>query len=140
MTAATEVLRPGGSAVAGRSAFNLFWLRFREDKVAIFGGLVILFLILLAIFGAPIAAHVTGHPNTAAYPNKMEDEFGIPLGPNNNFWFGADGAGRDLFVRTMYGARTCSASPSSGPLSTPTAVARPAPLETRTSCSFWDMC
>ena len=36
----------------------------------------------------------------------MEDEFGIPKGPNSQFWFGADGAGRDLFVRTMYGART----------------------------------
>ena len=36
----------------------------------------------------------------------MEDEFGVPKGPNSEFWFGADGAGRDLFVRTMYGART----------------------------------
>src|SRR4029450_5618705 len=27
-------------------------------------------------------------------------------GPNSSFWFGADIAGRDLFVRTMYGART----------------------------------
>ena len=36
----------------------------------------------------------------------MTDEFGIPRGPNSDFWFGADAAGRDLFVRTMYGART----------------------------------
>ena len=36
----------------------------------------------------------------------MTDEFGIPKGPNSEFWFGADAAGRDLFVRTMYGART----------------------------------
>jgi len=36
----------------------------------------------------------------------MEDPFGVPLGPNKQFWFGADGAGRDLFVRTLYGART----------------------------------
>src|SRR5207253_5128813 len=34
------------------------------------------------------------------------DEFGVPNGPNSKFWFGADPAGRDLFVRTMYGART----------------------------------
>src|SRR5262249_37061782 len=26
--------------------------------------------------------------------------------PNSHFWFGADDACRDLFVRTMYGART----------------------------------
>ena len=29
----------------------------------------------------------------------MTDDFGIPKGPNSSFWFGADGAGRDLFVR-----------------------------------------
>jgi len=106
MTAATEVLRPAAGAVAGRSAFDLFWARFREDKVALFGGVVIVLLIFVAIFGGPIAAHVTGHPNTTAYQTKMEDSFGIPKGPNKQFWFGADGAGRDLFVRTMYGART----------------------------------
>jgi len=106
MTAATETLRPVGGAVAGRSAWNLFWLRFKEDKVALFGGVVIIVLIVLAIVGGPIAAKATGHPNTAAYPNRMEDEFGVPLGPNKQFWFGADGAGRDLFVRTLYGART----------------------------------
>ena len=36
----------------------------------------------------------------------MTDDYGIPKGPNRQFWFGADAAGRDLFVRTMYGART----------------------------------
>ena len=36
----------------------------------------------------------------------MTDAYGVPLGPNRQFWFGADAAGRDLFVRTMYGART----------------------------------
>ena len=36
----------------------------------------------------------------------MTDEFGIPKGPNADFWFGADRAGRDLFVRVLYGART----------------------------------
>jgi len=106
MTAATETLRPTAAAVAGRSAWNLFWSRFKEDKVALFGGVVIIVLIALAIFGGPIAARVTGHPNTEAYPNIMEDPFGVPLGPNKQFWFGADGAGRDLFVRTLYGART----------------------------------
>ena len=67
---------------------------------------MIVLLILIAIVGGPIAAWVTGHPNTQTYQSTMEDEFGLPKGPNSQFWFGADGEGRDLFVRTMYGART----------------------------------
>ncbi len=63
-------------------------------------------LILLAIFGGPLAAWVDGPLVSEPFTSTMEDEFGIPKGPNAQFWFGADGAGRDLFVRTMYGART----------------------------------
>ena len=107
VTSATELLSgSGGTQVASKSAWQLFWARLREDKVALAGGIVICLLILIAIVGGPIAAKVTGHPNTQAYTDTMEDEFGIPLGPNKQFWFGADGTGRDLFVRTMYGART----------------------------------
>ena len=36
----------------------------------------------------------------------MTDAFGLPKGPNSKFFFGADKAGRDLFVRVIYGART----------------------------------
>ena len=35
--------------------------------------------------------------------------FGIPEGPNSEFWFGADLSGRDVFVRTIYGARVSRA-------------------------------
>jgi peptide/nickel transport system permease protein len=105
-TTATEVLPAAPASVAGKSASRLFWERFREDKAALAGGVVILLLIAIAIFGGPVAAKVTGHPNTAAYNRVMLDSFGVPLGPNKEFWFGADSAGRDLFVRTMYGART----------------------------------
>jgi ABC-type dipeptide/oligopeptide/nickel transport system permease subunit len=90
----------------GRSAGRLFWERFRKDRVAIFAAGVIGLLILIAIFGGPIAAWLSGHPNNQSYQAVMEDAFGLPRGPNSTFWFGADAEGRDLFVRTMYGART----------------------------------
>jgi peptide/nickel transport system permease protein len=106
MTAATDLLSPGGTAFTSRSASRLFWERFREDRAALLATGVIGFLILVAIFGGPIAAWITGHPNTENYQALMEDDFGLPRGPNARFWFGADGEGRDLFVRTMYGART----------------------------------
>ena len=92
-------------AVARKTPRRLFWDRFRQDKAAVAGGVVILLLIFIAFFGGPIATHITGHPQNTTYSN-MTDAYGVPLGPNAQFWFGADAAGRDLFVRTMYGART----------------------------------
>jgi peptide/nickel transport system permease protein len=107
LTAATDLLTPAAATYTrSRSASRLFWERFREDKAAVFAGAVILLLIFIAIFGGPLAAWITGHPSDKAYNDTMLDEFGVPKGPNAQFWFGADGAGRDLFVRVMYGART----------------------------------
>ena len=63
-------------------------------------------LIVIALIGGPIAAQATGHGNNEAFPHRMLDEFSNPRGPNNDFWFGVDSFGQDLFVRTMYGART----------------------------------
>ncbi len=107
MTAVTDLLSPGGALVAeSKSASRLFWERFREDKEALFAAGTIGLLVLIAIGGGPLAAWITGHPNDEAYQAIMENQFGLPKGPNAQFWFGADGEGRDLFVRTMYGART----------------------------------
>ena len=91
--------------IAHKSPRRLFWERFRQDRAALAGGVTIIILILIAIFGGPVAEKATGHPQNTSY-SQMTDAYGVPLGPNKQFWFGADAAGRDLFVRTMYGART----------------------------------
>jgi len=91
--------------VARKSPARLFWERLREDKAALVGGAVIALLVLIAIVGGPVAEHLTGHGPNATY-DYMTDDYGVPKGPNSSFWFGADSSGRDLFVRTMYGART----------------------------------
>jgi peptide/nickel transport system permease protein len=110
MTSATEIITPGATTSAPvfrtRSAFRLFWERFRDDKAALSAASVIVFLILIAAIGGPIAQDITGHSNQEQYQQIMQDSFGIPKGPNAHFWFGADGEARDLFVRTLYGART----------------------------------
>jgi ABC-type dipeptide/oligopeptide/nickel transport system permease subunit len=114
MTAATDILSPAGPsapsggepAYASTSVLRLFWDRFREDKAAVFALCVIVLLVLIAIGGGPLAAKITGHTDLATFPGTMENTFGIPKGPNSQFWFGADNNGRDLFVLTMYGART----------------------------------
>ncbi len=88
-----------------RSPRQLFWARFKQDKAALVGAVVIILLVLIAIFGGPLAERISGHAQNEPF-SSMTDEFGVPRGPNSEFWFGADAAGRDLFVRTMYGART----------------------------------
>jgi len=89
----------------GKHPARLFWERFRQDKAALIGALVVLVLIFVAIIGGPIAAHVTGHGLNDIVPDS-QDEFGIPVGPQRGLIFGADASGHDLFVRVMYGART----------------------------------
>lgn len=94
-----------GVAVARKSPRRLFWDRLKQDKAALAGGGVVIVLVFLAIFGGPIAEAITGHSQSATY-NDMTDVYGVPRGPNSSFWFGADQSGRDLFVLTMWGART----------------------------------
>ena len=92
------------AVVQRKGPYQLFWERFREDKAALGGGVVIVLLILTAIFGGPIAASLTGHGSNDIVSNSL-DAYGVPLGPSSHLWFGADAEGRDLFVRTLYGAR-----------------------------------
>ncbi|MBV8079418.1 MAG: ABC transporter permease [Actinobacteria bacterium] len=107
----SEAVKP---AVAAKTPGQLFWARFKDDKGALFAAVVVVLLIFIAVAGGPISQSITHHSNTTAYTEQttgicgtpMEDSFGLPKGPNGCFWFGADGAGRDLFVRTMYGVRT----------------------------------
>jgi peptide/nickel transport system permease protein len=92
--------------IAGRSPMQLFWGRFLRDKFAIAGLAFIFIITLLALFAPVIAEHVAHHGPNEIFLFEMTTSQGIPKGPNPQFYFGADNAGRDLFVRVMYGART----------------------------------
>ena len=92
------------ASVEGRSPRQIVWGRLRQDRAAMLGLGVIIVLVLLAAF-AGVIARLIGHGPNDVY-DYMTDDFGIPKGPNLHFWFGADGSGRDLFVRVLYGART----------------------------------
>lgn len=94
----------GGGQVQGRSPWQIFWTRFIGDRAAIAGFVLIVELVLIAVC-APLFAKLAGHGANQLFDN-MTTDIGLPLGPNSHFWFGADTAGRDLFVRTMYGVRT----------------------------------
>ena len=91
-------------AVEGRTPWQLFWARFKQDHAAMIGLALIGFIVALAV-AAPLIAQVTGHgPNEIVEPSQTND-FGLPLGPNGTVWLGADRSGRDVLVRLAYGAR-----------------------------------
>ena len=47
----------GVKAIEGRSLGQIAWTRLKRDKVAIIGGVFVLFLILVAVFGSFVAAY-----------------------------------------------------------------------------------
>jgi ABC-type dipeptide/oligopeptide/nickel transport system permease subunit len=97
----------GVEGVEARSPKQIFWMRFRKDKLAIFGGILVLLMVLLAVF-APLAASISGHGVEQQFRGEpYVNDFGTPaLGPSSDMWLGVDDQGRDLFVRIAYGART----------------------------------
>ncbi len=95
-------------AVVGRTPRQLAWARFKQDKAAIVGLVVIILLVLIALL-APLIAKIVGHGPNELFGSIATDEFGLPKGPTTEpelFLMGADTAGRDVFVRVLYGART----------------------------------
>ncbi len=92
-------------AVVGRSPWNLFWSRFVRDRAALAGAVLIGELIVLAIV-APLVAKMVGHGPNELFPLSVHGGIYLPTGPSSHFWFGGDQNGRDVFVRTIYGART----------------------------------
>lgn len=90
--------------VGARTPWQLFWRRFRRDRVAMGSAVFIGILVLMAV-GAPLISSITGHGPNDLFQRQMTDAFGLPKGPNGDFWFGADASGRDALVRIVYGTR-----------------------------------
>jgi peptide/nickel transport system permease protein len=96
-------LSPGGEITA-RSPLQLFWRRFRADRVAMVSLGFIVVLILVAIF-APLVVKLVGVSGPNTQNLNALDAFGQPLGPSSAHPFGVDELGRDILARTIYGAR-----------------------------------
>jgi peptide/nickel transport system permease protein len=106
-------------AVRARGYWELVWLRFRRDKVAIASGILIILLILIAFAGAPIAQHYVGHGPTDLFldPPAVSELGLLPADPwthvHNNqtgktdilVLGAANRLGQDEFLRLLYGAR-----------------------------------
>jgi peptide/nickel transport system permease protein len=106
-TAAPEAILEGvrAEAIEGRSLGRIAWLRLKRDKVAMGGGIFIILLLLVTIFG-PLFVQ----DPTAYHPSLINPTFSRPIGP----WGGISMAhpfgvepvnGRDVLARIVVGGR-----------------------------------
>lgn len=90
--------------VVARDSFELTLRRLRRDPAAIAAAVVILAVVALAVL-APLTVSLTGHSAIQQFRETGMSPTGLPVGPNGEFWLGADQLGRDVLVRLAYGAR-----------------------------------
>jgi peptide/nickel transport system permease protein len=98
------LIAPAPGEIAARSPLQLFWRRFRSDKVAITALGFIVILIIAAIAAPLIIKALNLHPLNSPDTNEL-DPFGQPIGPNSAHPLGVDDLGRDILARILYGAR-----------------------------------
>jgi len=94
-----------GKAIEGRSLGQIAWMRLRQDKVAMVGGIVVIFLILVAIFGPLLVQNPTTY-----HSNLIDPVYSRPKGPFGGISlahpFGVEPVtGRDMLSRVVNGAR-----------------------------------
>jgi ABC-type dipeptide/oligopeptide/nickel transport system permease subunit len=111
-------------AIKARGYWELIWIRFHRDKLAVVSGFFIVFLFVSAFGLAPLAAHLLGHGPNDQFPDAVNQLTLKPVGPwahvstaiypgqpghhpKTLLVLGADSElGRDMFLRLLYGART----------------------------------
>lgn len=71
------------------------WRGFSKNKVAVVGAGIVLFFVLLAIFGPRIAPEGI---NEQVLADRL-------LPPSSEYWLGTDDLGRDIFSRIIHGAQ-----------------------------------
>lgn len=88
---------PGEVEVRGRSLWQDAFRRLIRNRAAVVSMVILVLIAGLAI----LAPYVSPHALDEVYWDRIQ------VGPDfaNAHWFGTDSNGRDLFVRTLYGAR-----------------------------------
>jgi peptide/nickel transport system permease protein len=75
--------------------YQVFWKRFRTNRFAMAGGVVVICLFLLSF----LAPYITPYG-----PDDL-DLYHVLMPPSSSHWFGTDDLGRDVLTRVIYGAR-----------------------------------
>lgn len=94
-----------GPGVVARTPRQIFWAKFKQDKLALMGALLVIVMIFLALV-AGVVANIRDIPYDQQFRDIGLNDFGTPMPPDASHWFGFDSLARDLFIRVLYGART----------------------------------
>ena len=124
MTAAAAAAETETHPPAPRGYWELAWSRFKRDRLALWSGVYVVFVLLACFLGEPIAAHLLGHGPNDIFPLAADVNL-KPAGPWSHvpavhgvtgvtehtprtlFVLGADGPlGRDQLLRLLDGGRT----------------------------------
>src|SRR6266511_3732954 len=109
----------GLEPVRARGYWEQVWIRFKRDKIAITGGIYIIFVLLAGFVGAPVAQHFLGHDPDTPFAGGVDANTFLPVGPwthvslasigehgSTLFLLGGDSQlGRDEFLRLLYGTQ-----------------------------------
>ena len=82
----------------GVSQWNIAWRRFKKNRAALAGLIVIGVVVFMALFGPIIARYP---PN---YLASLREEGRIRMPPSTKYLFGTDYVGHDVFSQVVYGA------------------------------------
>jgi hypothetical protein len=71
----------GLKGAKARGYWELVWIRFRRDKLALVSIAFVVFLLLASFVGGPIMAHVLGHGPNTIFANGVDQHSLAPVGP-----------------------------------------------------------
>jgi peptide/nickel transport system permease protein len=77
------------------------WRRFRKNRSALVGAVIVAFVVLVSLFAPVLAPH---DPNVP-FKSRTLTTRGVPIGPEREFPLGADSLGRCELSRLLYGGR-----------------------------------
>jgi len=75
--------------------WQMAWNRFKKNKLAIVGGIILIVLVLSAVFA----------PSLSPYGLDDMDYSAVNQAPSAKHWLGTDQLGRDYMTRMLYGGR-----------------------------------
>ena len=101
---ALEFLRPRLATIAARSPLQLFWRRFRQDRVALASLVFIVFLIVVAI-AAPLVVEAARAARPVRAEPQPDRRVRLAARAERRASFGVDELGQDVMSRVIYGTR-----------------------------------